>query len=673
MGEKELKSCEKAADTYVNDREGQFPRHQGRFGQHQWIPKYLLHAKRAAVLFSALAVVAGAAVNLSTVASASSTPPAPVTVCGNTSLLSGPAVAPAGSVTVPAGADLGSYDTPNTTYWFAPGTHTLGTGEYDNIDPASGDTFIGAPGAVISGQWDNNSAFDDTASDVTIEYLTIEYFDPPGGEGAVNHDSGVGWTIAYDTIQDNSPGAALMVGTNDVVEDDCLTDNGEYGFNAYSTNDVSSLTGGPSNITVSDNEISYNNTCNWEDESPSPVPPADVPANCAGTSVGQYDGCGCAGGGKFWEVDGATVTDNYVHNNYDVGLWADTDNTGFDVSGNTFANNWSVGYMEEISYNFSITDNIFTDNAWGDGPTNGGFPTGAIYVSESGGDSRVPGAYSGTALISGNDFTDNWSGVVLWENSNRFCSDGSDDACTLVDPSVFTQSSCAANLATATPSGNPDYFDGCRWKTQNLEVTDNVFSFAQADIPGCELAANSCGQNGLFSEYGSTAPYQAWVVPDDISDNQHNVFSDNTYTGPWSFMGFTQGENVTWAQWTAGFADPNGSNDRFNGQDSGSTYNSTPTTTTRPVTTTTVAPTTTSTSTTSTSTTSTSTTSTSTTSTSTTSTSTTTSTTTTTSPPGKRPPHHHHPGQEVAQNGGIITVLWTGLKGKSTPVQLRPA
>jgi Right handed beta helix region len=496
-------------------------------------------------------------------------------ICGDTSILDGPSTAPADSVIVPTGNDSSVLGSPaaDTTFWFAPGTHTLGTGEYDQIDPGQGDTFIGAPGAIVSGQWDNNSAFAGTASGVTIKYLTIENFDPPGDEGAVNHDSGEGWTVEYDTVQDNSPGAGLMVGTNDVVASNCLTDNGEYGFNAYSTNDVSSLTGGPSNIVLMNNEISYNNTCNWEDESPNPVPAADVPTNCTGTSAGQFDGCGCAGGGKFWEVDGATVSNNYVHNNYDVGLWADTDNTGFDVSGNTFATNWSVGYLEEISYNFSITDNTFTDNAWGDGPTNSGFPTGAIYVSESGGDSRVPGAYSGVALISGNTFTNNWSGVVLWENSNRFCSDGSDGACTLVDPSVFTQASCAAHLPTATPAGNPDYFDGCRWKTQNVHVTDNTFSFAQANVPLCQPSANSCGQNGLFSEYGSTAPYKAWVVPENVSNNQNNIFGDNTYSGPWSFVGFVDGENVTWSQWTGGFVDQNGSNDQFNSQDAGSTYN----------------------------------------------------------------------------------------------------
>jgi len=185
----------------------------------------------------------------------------------------------------------------------------------------------------------------------------------------------------------------------------------------------------------------------------------------------------------------------------------------------------------------------------------------------------VPGAYSGVALISDNTFTNNRSGVVLWENSNRFCSDGSDGACTLIDPSVFTQSSCVANLPTATSAGSADYFDGCRWKAQNVEVTENTFNFTPADVPGSQLSANSCGQNALFSEYGSSPPYEAWVVPENISNNQNNVFNDNTYRGPWSFLGFNQGDSVTWTQWTAGFAHQNGSNDQFIGQDAGSTYN----------------------------------------------------------------------------------------------------
>jgi hypothetical protein len=142
--------------------------------------------------------------------------------------------------------------------------HTLGTGQSDQVNLAPGDTFIGAPGAILSGQRHNNSAFDGTGTDITIKYLTIEDFTPPGSEGAVNHDTGEGWVISHNTIQGNSPGAGMMIGGGDSVTSNCLTKNGGYGFNAFqaSPNGISSLTDGLLNITLSDNEISFNDTRN---------------------------------------------------------------------------------------------------------------------------------------------------------------------------------------------------------------------------------------------------------------------------------------------------------------------------------------------------------------------------------------------------------------------------
>jgi len=462
-------------------------------------------------------------------------------VCGNSSLLNGPSSPPTGAVSVAAGDDSGlTLNAPNTTYWFAPGVHTLGSGPFSQIIPSNGDTYLGGPGAVINDQYVNDFAFTQHAQGVTIRYLTIENFIAADGQGVVNHDSGPGWTVENDTIEGTQLGAGLMLGPNSVTTNDCLTNNGEYGFDGYAAS-------GDSNVTLTDNEISYNDTYNY-----------DQPGGIS---------CGCAGGGKFWEIYGATVTGNYVHNNKDVGLWIDTDNTGFNIANNYIANNSAEGIMYEISYNANIVDNTLIDNGWGKGPTNPGFPTGAIYVSESGGDSRVPGAYSGQFNIQGNVFTDNWGGVVLWENSNRFCSGSGDNACTLVDPSVYSIASCGTHLSASAPGGNPDYFDNCRWKTQNAMVSNNTFHFQPADIgPSCTVA-DSCGFNALFSEYGSDAPYAAWVVPNNISNNQNNHFSKNTYVGPWHFDGFNQGETVTFAQWTSGFNDINGSGDHFGAQD----------------------------------------------------------------------------------------------------------
>jgi hypothetical protein len=478
-------------------------------------------------------------------------------------VLNGPSAAPAGAVAIAAGDNSGSLGSgglkANTTYWLAPGVHTLGTGQFDQVNPAQGDTFIGAPGAILSGQGRNNSAFDGTATDVTIKYLTIEDFTPPGSEGAVNHDTGEGWVISNNTIQGNSPGAGMMIGGGDSVTSNCLTKNGEYGFNAFqaSPNGTSSLTTGPLNITLSDNEISFNDTCNFEASSPNPVPSASRPSNCSGG--GEGDGCGCSGAGKFWAVQNATIDGNYVHDNYSVGFWADTNNDGLTFDGNYIANNYAEGLIYETSYNAVIKNNTFVSNTIGSGPGNPGFPESAIYISESGGDSRVPNAAGiKTISITGNTFTNNWSGVVLWESADRFCgspNNTSTGICTLANPSVANIKTCGqANLQKAKAGGSPDYYDLCRWKTQNVQVSGNTFNMTDSAVAGCKGASNSCGMNGIFSQFGtdpSWSPYSGFVISDAITANQGNKFSGNTYNGQWEYMFHDQSTVLSQASWQA--------------------------------------------------------------------------------------------------------------------------
>ncbi len=371
----------------------------------------------------------------------------PVMVCGNSRWLTSPYVlAPRGAVRVPAGDDSVrtmssggqinlNYDIhARTVYWFAPGLHTLGTGQFNQIQPANGDTFVGAPGAVLSGGGSNDSAFAGTATGVKIEYLTIEDFVPPNGQYAVNHDQAGSWTIMFNTIEDNTQpgapssapgGAALGTGNNNLVEHNCLAHNGEYGLNA-----------GGNDVTIRFNEISWNGR-------------ADFPDN----------DCGCSGGAKFWDMTNVTVTDNYVHDNYNVGLWADTDNAGFDISGNYISGNWAEGIIYEISYNAAIMDNTLRNNGWGIGSSAaGGIPYGAaIYVNGSGGDPNVASNYRGTLSISGNVLINNWDGVVVYQNADRTCGSGSNSStgyCTRGNKS-FTAASCAANYRNSSARTSP--------------------------------------------------------------------------------------------------------------------------------------------------------------------------------------------------------------------------
>ncbi|GAA1561627.1 right-handed parallel beta-helix repeat-containing protein [Kribbella sancticallisti] len=456
---------------------------------------------------------------------APSTPTAKI--CGNTAVLSGPATAPAGAVTVATTQNLNDITKASpagTTFWLQPGTHSLGAGPFSQVIPKEGNTYLGAPGAVLDGGRVNRYAFTGYVTNVTIKNLTIQNFGAPktnNDEGVVNHNAAIGWTIEGNTIRHNA-GAGVMVGSRSQIRGNCLQENGQYGFNAYNPDKVAG-------ITIENNEIAGNNTDDWEAAKP---------------------GCGCTGGGKFWEVTGAVVRGNWVHHNRSAGLWADTNNTGFAIEGNYFSDNTAEAIVYETSYNASIRGNTFVRNGLGKGPANGGFPTSAVYISESGSDKRVAGMFNQTFEISGNVFTDNWAGVILWENADRFAgspANTSTGSGTLVNPATVTVKSCvAANI------GKQPYLGDCRWKTQNVHVHGNTFSLDPNKIGKSCASRSGCGYNGLFSNWGTFpvwSPYKEKAIQQAITFDQGNRFYANTYRGPWNFIVHEQGNRVNWAAW----------------------------------------------------------------------------------------------------------------------------
>jgi parallel beta-helix repeat protein len=451
----------------------------------------------------------------------------PAKVCGNAAALSGPKSAPAGAVVVSTTQnleDLSAKSPAGTTFYLTAGTHKLGGGAFTQVIPKQGNRYIGAPGAVIDGSNSNRYAFTGYATDVQIKNLTIQNFGTPRGtndEGVVNHNAATGWTVEGSTIRNNS-GAGLMVGTRNVVRGNCLQNNGQYGFSAYNPNKVAS-------IVIERNEITGNNTDNWEVLKP---------------------GCGCTGGGKFWAVTGAVVRGNWIHDNNGPGMWADTNNTGFAIEGNYISGNFAEGIVYETSYNASIRGNTFVRNGLGKGPRNQGFPTPAVYISESGSDKRVAGMYNQVFEVSGNMFTDNWAGVILWENADRFSgspANTSSGSGTLVNPSVATIETCNAANISKQP-----YLGDCRWKTQNVHVHDNVFSLDPTKLGKTCASRSGCGYNGIFANWGTFpqwSPYKERTIQDAITFDQGNKFSANTYRGPWNFIVHEQGSSVNWAAW----------------------------------------------------------------------------------------------------------------------------
>ena len=499
--------------------------------------------------------------------------------------------ATAGDVLPPGTQSYLSFNlAPDTVYYFEPSTYI------GQIQANAGDAFVGGylsgTGAVLTGQYNTawHYSIDSNSSNgnqpgVTIEYLTIEQFEPVEDQSATNPAANTGWTFAHDTITENVPGAGMQGAAGSVITDDCLTQNGQYGINATDTNGfgADSLTGGPYALTISDDEISYNDTCDIEGlltnaaagyVNYNPVPVAMQNSHC--TDQGTLVNDGNWGGFKLWRTNGVQVTDDWIHDNYGVGGWADTDNANTTWTGNYISNNDFQGITEEISYNFSITDNILVNNNWFGGLGNPGFPQPAVYVSESGSDGIFGGipacsepacsgfpSWSSRSYISGNTLYDNGGGVFLWENADRYCASGIDSVCTNVDNNNFTLSNCGTNMPGATVNtstyignitGSPpaDWWDGCSWETANISVSGNTITNIPANIAGCNpVAWPACGANGIFSNYSNPlSGVSPWAVGSMIEFYRSNQFSGNTYYGPNNLFAWQQGNQVTWAQWT---------------------------------------------------------------------------------------------------------------------------
>ena len=397
------------------------------------------------------------------ITSAPATPPAKV--CDNHSVLYGPKTAPKGAITVPAGDNENFNFARKATFWFAPGTHTMGGGQFAQIDPVSGSTYLGAPGAVLNGRHKNQYAFGGSATHVTIANLAIEYFGLNSAddqqEGVVNHDSAAYWTIDHSSIAANA-GAGVMIGSHDVLS---------WTASSRTRSTASTPTATPGRrpyITLDHNEIAGNDTYDYETKVP---------------------GCGCSGGGKFWAVNNAVVTSNYVHDNRSVGLWADTNNRGFEFEGNYISNNESSGIMYEISYNAVIEWNTFVRNGIVGGPKNPGFPTSAIYISESGSDPRVKTAVQHPVPD---------RGERLHRQLGRRDPVGERQPLLRV-PGQLQQrrlhpgqqrageaSTCSDHTLIKAEALHHD----CRWKVQNVVVTNNTFNFNPATV------GRSAGEQG---------------------------------------------------------------------------------------------------------------------------------------------------------------------------------
>ena len=451
-------------------------------------------------------------------------------VCGNSSILNGPTTAPAGAVVVNPGTDVASLTSSRsagTTFYLTAGTHTLSA----PINPKTGNSYIGAPGAVLDGQFKVNyvsgsrnmsMAFKGSTGypNVTIKHLTIKNFGQADGkmtgmvnQTAINWGQSPGWTIANNTIAYNG-GSGVWVSDNSKLQNNCVEYNEQMGFA------VPSIGGGNYaqrvNVLVEGNEIRYNNRSN---------------------AIETLGVCtGCAGGLKIWNSKAVTIRNNNVNNNYGTGIWVDNNNIDVLVEGNVSKDNLKRGIFYEISYGGIIRKNYVTGN-YVDGKGSSHNNT-AIYISESGGDEATKtylgGTFPAELDINNNYIVDNWNGITLWEDAGRYCTKNDTSWCpSLIQGNNDTEKNANITKCSTNLANNADI---CRWKTKNVKVHSNRFEMTAAAATWCTVANTGCAKIAIWANTGPAGtPYAGNTVIDNISKNQNNKFYNNVYVGKWNY------------------------------------------------------------------------------------------------------------------------------------------
>ncbi len=242
--------------------------------------------------------------------------------------------APAGAIVLSAASGTLANQTavnnaaPGATIYFQAGTYA------DlSIQPKNNQTFIGQFGATLTSQTKVH-AFYGNATGVTISNLVVDGYKTASQQFAIQGSDY--WHVDHVEVR-NSTAEGVIIGSHSSLTNSYVHDNGQMGIAAASANNHCV------DVLIANCQISHNNPQNafnvaWE-----------------------------AGGSKFWNVNGLTITHCEFNDNVGNGIWMDGD---LDGGGNTnvlITNTWShnnlgIGIFQEIGGSALITSNLVENN-----------------------------------------------------------------------------------------------------------------------------------------------------------------------------------------------------------------------------------------------------------------------------------------------------------------------
>lgn len=189
-------------------------------------------------------------------------------------------------------------------------------------------------------------AFGGTASDVTLENISVQHYANRAQLGAIHGEDTVGWTIrSVDSSYNHGSGIHLGPGWS--VSHSRFTYNGQIGMNA----DGKLRERQP--IVVRNSELAQNKQLGYE---------------------WTWEG----GAAKFARTVGMVFEHNWVHDNIGPGPWFDIDNVDAVIRSNLVEGNSALGIHYEISYGAQIYWNEVRDN----GVDNDDYGSG-VFISNS--------------------------------------------------------------------------------------------------------------------------------------------------------------------------------------------------------------------------------------------------------------------------------------------------